>query len=474
MKKKIFLNALAVLFLTANICMAQYECTNWKNIKAAAPELEQVGLMATKTATEIESSPWSIGCETMDRDYTIFNNYKDYVGELGAKSARLQGGWAKCEKEKGVYSFNWLDEHVYGLEEQGVKPWISLSYGNPLYKSDPNLGSRIFSSEETLDAWCAWVAATVSRYKGTVNEWEVWNEPNYGNKGGETYAKLLMRTIQTIKEIQPDAVIIGFALSGTPLDFTREVFDILKTNNMVDKVDYLTYHPYAYNPDDSYVQVAKLKSLAESYNPKIKLFQGENAAPSDNHYVYHALKDYPWTEISQAKWYMRRMAGDRVRDIRTSVFGIIDMKYTEVLLSMGLLRSNLKQEVLYKKPAFYAVQHMMTFFDNSVIPIGESKFESSSVREMTVAGFKKNNTPVALVWYKDEIPSDELKWDVKDITIHNMNFKDPVYADMLSGKIYELKGDWKNEGKNAKFEKLPVWDSVMMIAERSEITFKAE
>ncbi|WP_276169051.1 GH39 family glycosyl hydrolase [Zobellia alginiliquefaciens] len=474
MRKSILIKVVITLFFTGNICFAQYKSKNWETIKSTKPGLEQIGLMATKNSKEIESSPWSIGCETMDRGYTIFNNYKDYVGELGAKSARLQGGWAKCEKVKGVYDFEWLDEHVYGLKEQGIQPWISLSYGNPLYKSNPNLGSKIFSSEETLDAWCSWVEATVEHYKDTVNEWEIWNEPNYGNNGGETYATLLIRTIETIKKVQPDAVIIGFALSEMPLGFTKEVFDVLKKNDMADKVDYLSYHPYEFNPDDSYEDVEELKSLAESYNPNIKLFQGENAAPSDNHYVYHALNDYPWTEISQAKWYMRRMAGDRARDIRTSVFGIIDMKYPEVLLSMGLLRSNLKQEVLYKKPAFYAVQHMMTYFNSSVIPLGVMNFESSSTRKMTVAGFKKGNSSTALLWYNDEIPSDDLKWDLVDIKIDNMNFKDPVIVDMISGKVFELKGDWKNDGKKVQFEELPVWDGVMMIAERSQVALKAE
>ena len=470
--KKFFITTLLIVIVSIS-AKAQYKCTNWEKIKSSGPDLKQIGWLATKPSKEIESSPWSVGCETIDRDFTKFSNYKKYVGELGVKSARLQGGWAKCEKEKGVYDFAWLDSCVYGLAEQDVKPWITLCYGNPLYKSELRLGAKIFTADETMSGWLRWVEATVTQYKNVVTEWEVWNEPNLENGGYEEYANLLMKTADVIKKVQPEAVIIGFSLSRMPLKFTEEVFEILKTNNKIDIVDYLSYHPYAFNPDDSYPEVEKLRLLAESYNPDIKLFQGENAAPSDNHYVYHALKDYPWTEISQAKWYLRRMAGDRVRDIRTSIFGIIDMKYDEVLLSMGLLRSNLKREVVYKKPSYYAVQHMVNIFDDTVKPVGELKFESNSARKITVAGFKKEASPIVLLWYKDEIPGDDLKWDLVDLKIMNVNYKDPVYVEMISGKVYEIdKSNWSNSGSNFELKNLPVWDSPVMISERALVELK--
>lgn len=53
-----------------------------------------------------------MGCETLDRDYSIFDNYKQYVGETGVGYARLQSGWAKSEPEKGKYNFEWLDAQV--------------------------------------------------------------------------------------------------------------------------------------------------------------------------------------------------------------------------------------------------------------------------------------------------------------------------------------------------------------------------
>jgi len=39
-----------------------------------------------------------------------------------------------------------------------------------------------------------------------------------------------------------------------------------------------------------------------------------------------------------------------------------------------------------------------------------------------------------LVWYKDQIPSDELKWDLVDLTIKKATFKDPVYVEMVTAR----------------------------------------
>jgi hypothetical protein len=43
-----------------------------------------------------------VGCETIDRDHVIWDNYKDYLPPLGVKKIRLQAGWAKCEKEARI------------------------------------------------------------------------------------------------------------------------------------------------------------------------------------------------------------------------------------------------------------------------------------------------------------------------------------------------------------------------------------
>ena len=268
-------------------------------------------------------------------------------------------------------------------------------------------------------------------------------------------------------------------------EITREWIDkkCLDEKVMVDGDDMFTHavaHRYGFEivgwtmrPENrvslSWADLPKLKQLVESYNPNIKLYQGENGCPSALEWT-HALAHYSWTEYSQAKWFLRRMAGDRVRGIPSSVFTIIDLRYPNMLQSFGLIRSNLLHQFIYKRPSYYAVQHMAGFFDDTVKPVGLLPHESDGTREITVAGFDQDDASVLLIWQCDEVPGDALQWDPVDLTIQHAKFQDPVYVEMITGKVYELgRSAWKAEGETLTFTKLPVWDSPVMVAERSQV-----
>jgi hypothetical protein len=89
-----------------------------------------VGNVQPRHARDIVASNWSIGAETMDRDCTIYANWRQHLGPLGVKKARIQSGWAKTEKKRGVYDWAWVDEIVLDMVDQGVEPWGCLCYGN--------------------------------------------------------------------------------------------------------------------------------------------------------------------------------------------------------------------------------------------------------------------------------------------------------------------------------------------------------
>ena len=81
-------------------------------VSASCPvDYQLLGKIRARRAKEIEASNWSVGAETMDRDYTVYQYWKSYLGALGFKKARVQGGWAKTEKRHGQYDWKfqyWL------------------------------------------------------------------------------------------------------------------------------------------------------------------------------------------------------------------------------------------------------------------------------------------------------------------------------------------------------------------------------
>ena len=190
-----------------------------------------IGKIQPRHARDIAASNWSIGAETMDRDYTVYANWREYLGPLGAKKARIQSGWAKTEKERGVYDWAWVDEIVLDMVDQGVEPWVCLCYGNPIYPGggDTGLGGGLVASEEALQAWERYVAAFVERYAKHVDEWELWNEPRTGRgKGTVQYAKFVIRTAETIRKLQPDAEIMFAAGGSFDTTFAKEVLEYLQ------------------------------------------------------------------------------------------------------------------------------------------------------------------------------------------------------------------------------------------------------
>ena len=155
-------------------------CVTREKLLKMDPGLELVGQLETRQAKDISSSRWSIGCETLDRDYADWNQYKRFLPSLGCTRGRLFSGWAKTEQEKGVYDFTWLDPQVREMAAMGIKPWICISYGNPVWGSDFRLGMRVkqvTGDPEAFAAWLRYVKALVERYRDVVDEWEIWNEP---------------------------------------------------------------------------------------------------------------------------------------------------------------------------------------------------------------------------------------------------------------------------------------------------------
>lgn len=466
---------LILLAMTASAAAPKYKSITWEKFNKTGPQLEQIGTLAVRHARDIQSSPWSIGCETLDRDYGDFSQYKDYVGELGVKHARLQSGWAKTEKRKGVYDFAWLDAIVDGLIEQGVEPWVCLCYGNPLYKSEIDLGAGIFTAEETMTGWRNYVEATVAHYKDKVTVWEIWNEPSH-SADPAAYANLMIQASKAIRKVQPKAVIMGFTVhgsfSGGEFKFPRAVFEVLKAKDELECIDRVSYHPYTQNPDSFYLKFDEFRNLLKAYNPRLELYQGESGCPSILEWG-HALNNHPWTEYSQAKWNLRRMAGDWARSIRTSIFTMVDLNYGFMLQSFGQLRADLNHKIIYKRPSFYGIQHMTAFFDDTVRPTGILAYESDAKRKMEVAGFSKAGKPVVMAWYNDQIPDDTLTWDAIALTVKGVVFTDPVYVEMITGRVFSLeKGAWKVTDGSTVFTGLPMWDSPVMLAERTQVLLR--
>mgnify|MGYP004647176791 FL=1 len=462
-----------------NLLHREKRSVTWQRLNSVNPGLVEIGRLQTRTSDQIKSSKWSVGCETLDRDYAIWDNYKAFLPMLGVKRARFFSGWAKTEQEKGVYDFTWLDKPIRECAAMSVKPWICISYGNPIWGSDFRLGMRVKQVTENplaMEAWLRYVKELVLRYRDVVDEWEIWNEP-FGQ--ATEYAELFYQTARLVRELQPTAKIICTAISMNK-DMSKSdyavVLEKLKRENALNLVDLFAYHPYAANPDTSYEagegqfgwQMAMpLRRLVKSYSGSFDILQGEVGCPGQLEFA-HALSEIEWTEYSQAKWNLRRAVGDAARSIPSSAFTMIDLQYTFMLQSFGLIRSNTLREFVYRRPSWYAMRNVYSLFDDETLP--QKHLEVSfGRRKLSCNLFSRLGSPLRVYWFSDQRPSDSLTFECIDLEIPE-KLNRPVWLELITGRVFEIPGTnivWKANGMTLK--KVPMWDSPIVIAPRGAI-----
>jgi len=404
---------------------------------------------------------------------------------LGAKKIRLQSGWAKTEKRKGIYDFAWLDHIVDDAISRGIQPWIQLSYGNLIYEGGGgiSLSAGLPTSEEALVAWENYTKAVVNRYKDRVVEWEIWNEADHGNNrkfGSDefTYARLFVKTVRAIRSVQPDARIVALSIAGVGnTKFVEGFFQYLKEHGDVSWVDVITFHGYPQNPDKGFDNVDKLKATSLKYNPNIEFWQGETGCPSTLGST-GALKNHTWTELTQAKWDLRRALAHLGRGYPFSLFLISEFVYNDAqrkgLNSKGILKIDESDySIKYAKPAYYAYQNLTSIFTHELVLVPDLQYEVVSDSSVSVFGWENAKGAKAIAYWTDSsIPSDSIMDHQIDLRVKAASIEEPVVVDMLSGEVWSLLDNMHGkEGEDIIFKGLRCHDAPTVIAEKELIPY---
>jgi Beta-galactosidase len=443
------------------------------------PGLKRIGTIQPRSANEINGSNWTLGCETLDRDFADYQEYKEYLVPLGIKTIRLQGGWAKTEKVKGTYDFAWLDTILDDARGRGLNILLETGYGNAIYPGGggTDLSGGFPTSEEGLAAWDRWVEAMAAHFKGKVRDWAMWNEPdNNKQHHPENIAAFNIRTAEIIRRVIPDARIAGLSLASSSPRLLESCLKALAEKGKVDLFHWFIYHGYEYNPDRSYQNVEELKAMLAAYSSKAKMRQGENGCPSETTTKF-ALPNHPWTEFSQAKWDVRRMLGDLGHDVESAVFTICDFNHKgREINRKGLLRATPDRKVEKIKLAYYAVQNCVAVFDDAMERVKEPVV--GVMHDKTTASFayrnKKTGGNLVALWDNSGTPDDAFVTRPAQVTVKGLTIREPVWVDLVSGRVYEIPADRiVSAGGFTIFKDIPIYDAPVLIAEKSAFKLAA-
>jgi len=433
--------------------------------------MKKIAVLSPRSSNQIRSSKIGVGFECIER--RMWNDTPElyrFAGETGVKHARVLTGWFRTETEKGKYDFAWLDRIVDNLLEQGIRPWFCLSYGNKLYcdsPSDDSAGYPPLFTPEARQAWKNYVAATVSRYRGKVIYYEIWNEPNCSGfwlrgPNEKEYFDLVQLTSPVIRENDPDARVIGGAngMSISTWVSFRSLYAQLE-QGICKYIDAYTFHRYHILPELAAPEDYRmLRKAFDTHGGKhVKLWQGESGCPSVPSKT-EALSGTPVNETVQAKVLARSILNDLMNGLDyTCYFTLSDFKfyYRNGLIPnpnyFGILTFD---DPPRRKPAYYAFQTLCNLFDDDTALCDEYKVELApfpyvekerfSFQEMRIhlkqAKFERKGYPLFAFW----MPSDllpESPFKEKEIMIRlwtsnpEKQLKHPVLIDPITQEIFE-------------------------------------
>ena len=514
--------AYALVPVEASQTVAPIRTGAGRNPSPLRVEMRRIGSLRPRSVAEVGDSNWTLGCECLDRDFADFDAYKNYILPLGIREIRLFAGWAKCEKSPGTFDFAWLDRCVDWANANGLNVYMDMSYGNPIYPGagGAGLSAGIPNTPEGLARWDAWVDRFAAHYKGRVRDYAMWNEPN--NKPENTPAMVVdlnVRTARILRKHMPDCRLHGLSLGdANSVDYFSRCMAELRRRDAIGLFETFIYHGYDYNPDCTYSVVEQYKEICAKLAPGAILRQGENGCPSEDDSGF-ALSHYPWSEYTQAKWDMRRMLGDLGHGVKSTVFTISDLQYggphhpRTVQNRKGLLRANMRGEIIQVKKAYYAVQNVVSVFDGAVKRVNPSGFSTvdccistyeytkggcplfvywdhgrASLRRTVVKGSdgsekvefrrviaKPEFVATGKIWSLQGveyggIPSDSFETRPGTFEWMGAPLSDPVWLDLLTGDVYEVAPDCQIvHSLGVTFVNLPVYDSPCVLTERKAL-----
>lgn len=476
-----------------------------RNATTINPGLKKIGCLRPRSVAEVGAANWTIDGAPVDRDFVDFDKYCDYLPPLGVSKIRIFSGWAKCEKVRGTIDVAWLDHIVDWCQAHGIEVVLELSYGNPIYPGAGGAGLKdgIPRSDEGLQAWDRWVEFLAGHFKGRVREWAMWNEPDINHTSDNTPEKIAafnVRSAKILRRHMPDCRIHGLSLASNNAE--KLAAHLRPMGEDVRLFDTFVYHGYAMNPDTSYAIVEKQKQVLAELAPHAKLRQGENGCASE-WLDRFALRNHAWSEVSQAKWDMRRMLGDLGHEVESGLFCFVDINYQPPTFPVfycnrkGYLRLNASNDVIRVKRAYYAVQNTVSAFDGSVRLAKEGAKARCPDRTISLYEYRTGNgSPLLVFWQHGPVevvsksgatflsngtvevnldpkaaPGDS--FETRGITIdwQGAPLEDPVWVDLMTGWVFEFPADRQIvHSCGVDFVEIPSYDSPCVLTERKALS----
>lgn len=172
--------------------------------------------------------------------------------------------WAKLEPEKGRFDFSVLDRYVSEAQARGQEVILTLGQSPTWASARPAeltyLGLGASAEPANLSDWRDYITAVASRYKGRIQYYEVWNEPNDSTFFSGTVGAAITLTREakaTLNAVDPQAKLIS------PPAYVAGWMDQFFAGGGADHADIIGYHVYATPPEEMARGLADVRLVME-------------------------------------------------------------------------------------------------------------------------------------------------------------------------------------------------------------------
>ena len=215
--------------------------------------------------------------------------------------------WKRIESVKGKFDFSYYESHVDSAKKAGKKIVAVLSFSNPWLFPDGE--SKRYISPENIPHFLHYVEEMINHFRDRVDVWEIWNEPNikrFWNGSDKDFYELSRQTAQKIRELDPDAYIVGGSFIRVPKRYIKKMYRAGGMENL----DGLTFHPYALNPAGSMRLTDKFFRIMSDINFTGSAWITEIGHPTGGRYPHRvSLEGLPSHVV-------KSLTGAAARDIR--------------------------------------------------------------------------------------------------------------------------------------------------------------
>ena len=356
------------------------------------------------------------------------NSQAASLGQLaaqgGVKWSREELSWANIEPTtKGQYTWGTYDYRLSLDAANGISV-VGMLLTTPRWASTyPTAPDYYWYEPSNYNDYYDFVRAAVTRWRGQINTWEIWNEPNHAGTWNcvnncdraAKYAQLLQGAYSAIKSVDPNARVLigGLYVHDTTNEGMAFLDRVVQASGGGINFDALSIH--AYMPD-RVPESMRSDSIVQNFQYRLNMandwINAHGGRPSEIWITEDGRStcsgcpsQFTWSEDDQASMLVRMygIAAASPRVVQFDWFQFEDKfnNPADLYGGMSIVRDNLTT-----KPAYTAYRTMASLIDGATFTgMGPQMIRGNNPNQPDNSdyvgfdyGFQRNGQGIRLLW----------------------------------------------------------------------------